>query len=83
MLSGRPSIRPSIARLQSRSSPVISEPNILVDDFEALNISSVFGQPPLIPMPDGERFVFVQNPGEQERIERIQIVLNWEQQLKR
>jgi hypothetical protein len=34
-------------------------------------------------MPDGERFLFVQNPDVNTKVERIDMVLNWAEQLAR
>jgi serine/threonine-protein kinase len=61
----------------------VTEPRAVIDDLEPLRASSLFGEPELIPMPDGERFVFVQSPDAETKIDRIEIVLNWAEQLER
>jgi Tol biopolymer transport system component len=61
----------------------VSKPRTVIDDWEPLRPSRLFGEPEFIPMPDGERFVFVQSPDAESKIERIEIVLNWAEQLDR
>jgi dipeptidyl aminopeptidase/acylaminoacyl peptidase/predicted Ser/Thr protein kinase len=58
--------------------PRISEPFVIVEDSEALRVPTLFAEPKFIPMPDGERFAFVQTVGETPEVERIEVVLNWE-----
>jgi Tol biopolymer transport system component len=58
--------------------PRISEPFVIVEDSEALRVTTLFAEPKFIPMPDGERFAFVQTVGETPEVERIEVVLNWE-----
>jgi eukaryotic-like serine/threonine-protein kinase len=75
--------RVMVVRLEDGDRLRVSEPRAVIPDIEALNASQLFGTPEFIPMPDGERFAFVQNPETETKIERIEVVLNWAEQLKR
>ena len=71
------------ARVESDDPLRLSEPYEVIPDLPALRPSRHFDEPEFIPMPDGERFVFVQNPEAETKIERIEVVLNWERLLER
>jgi Tol biopolymer transport system component/predicted Ser/Thr protein kinase len=70
-------------RMESDDPLRLSEPYEVIPDLPALRPSRHFEQPELVPMPDGERFVFVQRPEAETKIERIEVVLNWAKQLER
>ncbi len=70
-------------RVEGGDRPRVSEPQAVIPDLEVLNASRLFNLPELVPMPDGERFVFVQNPDKEAKVERIEVVLNWAEQLVR
>ena len=70
-------------RVEDGDRPRVSEPQVVVPDLKVLNASRLFNLPELVPMPDGERFVFVQNPDKEAKVERIEVVLNWAEQLVR
>ena len=71
------------ARVEPGDPPRASEPREVIADLAALRPGRLFGEPELVPMPDGERFVFVQNPEAETKVERIEVVLNWAEQLER
>lgn len=79
----RPNDRMMAARLESDDPLQLAEPYELFSQLTALRPSSHFDQPEFIPMPDGERFVFVQKPEAETKIERIEFVLSWERPLER
>ena len=70
-------------RVEDGDRPRVSEPQVVIPDLKVLNASRLFNEPELVPMPDGERFVFVQNPDKEAKVERIEVVLNWAEQLVR
>jgi serine/threonine-protein kinase len=66
----------------SAAGPAVSEPTEIID-IESLRLVRFWEHPPVIPLPDGERFLFAQRPDVETRVERIEVVLNWANQLER
>jgi serine/threonine-protein kinase len=71
------------AAVRGTGVPEVGEPRVVIEDTEALRAAKLWDAPPLIPMPDGERFLFAQKPVVESRIGRIEVVLNWAEQLER
>jgi Tol biopolymer transport system component len=71
------------ATFEAGERPRISEPFVIVEDSDVLRASSLFAEPKFIPMPDGERFAFVQIVGEMPKVERVEVVLNWVNGIRR
>jgi serine/threonine protein kinase len=72
----------SVVRVQQGTRPVVSPPEVLIADTNALRVSTGFAPPFVLPLPDGERVAFVQNPSGFGP-DRIEIVLDWEATLDR
>jgi Tol biopolymer transport system component len=70
-------------RIQSFEPLQVAEPEIVVSDSRELRASSLWRRSPFLPMPDGERLVFVQNPDVAAKVEQIDMVLHWAEQLGR
>lgn len=66
------------ATFEAGERPRIPEPFVIVEDSGALRASTLWAEPKFVPMPDGERFAFVQTVGETPKVERVEVVLNWE-----
>jgi Tol biopolymer transport system component/predicted Ser/Thr protein kinase len=64
-------------RFEAGDRPRISGPFVIVEDAEALRVLTLFDEAKFIPMPDGERFAFVQTVGGTPKVERVEVVLNW------
>jgi serine/threonine-protein kinase len=56
----------------------VSEPETILDVGELRTADNDF-----VPLPDGERFVFIQKGDEEREVEHLNVVLNWFEELKR
>jgi serine/threonine protein kinase len=72
----------SVVRVQQGARPIVSPPEVLIADTNALRVSTGFAPPFVLPLPDGERLAFVQHPSAFGP-DRIEIVLDWEATLDR
>jgi hypothetical protein len=70
-------------RMESFDPLRASEPEVVVSDPKELRASDLFGRSGFVPMPDGERLVFVQNPDVNTKVKQIDLVLHWAGQLER
>ena len=70
-------------RMESFDPLRASEPEVVVSDPKELRASDLFGRSGFVPMPDGERLVFVQNPDVNTKVKQIDLVLHWAEQLER
>ena len=68
-------------RVESFDPLRVSEPEVLVSDSRELRALQLFGRSRFVPMPDGERLAFVQNPDVDTKVKQIDLVLNWAEQL--
>ncbi|MEE8386074.1 MAG: protein kinase [Dehalococcoidia bacterium] len=68
-------------RVESFDPLRVSEPEVLVSDPRELRALGLYGRSRFVPMPDGERLAFVQNPDVDTKVKQIDLVLNWAEQL--
>lgn len=61
-----------------RSLRTVDQPFRIGGPVQALRVSTLWAEPKFIPMPDGERFAFVQSVEETPKVERLEVVLNWD-----